>query len=202
MLLSYGHTKRVPAYDVRGIKKHVAAVAALESEVGNPNAAVCGCMIEFRSGLPAPTPRHRAVHERCCCLATRALYHEARLEDYSPESSTSAGQRGRARGRLSARGQAAIRGRGSRGGRRGARGTGGAGRSRRRGAAVNLGQDDVLRVENLQALRIADEQARIQSLDLQMSHNLLQLCLTRDPSLMFDLLTMSSADPPPSGPQE
>ena len=34
-----------------------------------------------------------------------------------------------------------------------------------------------------------------------MSHNLLQLCLTRDPSLMFDLLTMSSADPPPSGPQ-
>ena len=32
------------------IKKHVAAVAALESEVGNPNAAVCGCMIEFRSG--------------------------------------------------------------------------------------------------------------------------------------------------------
>ncbi|CAL8249499.1 unnamed protein product [Boreogadus saida] len=27
------------------------------------------------------------------------------------------------------------------------------------------------------------------------------LCLTRDPSLMFDLLTMSSADPPPSGPQ-
>ncbi|CAL8237870.1 unnamed protein product [Boreogadus saida] len=31
------------------IKKHVAAVAALESEVGNPNAAVCGCMIEFRS---------------------------------------------------------------------------------------------------------------------------------------------------------
>ncbi|CAL8366429.1 unnamed protein product [Boreogadus saida] len=33
------------------IKKHVAAVAALESEVGNPNAAVCGCMIEFRSDL-------------------------------------------------------------------------------------------------------------------------------------------------------
>ncbi|CAL8389310.1 unnamed protein product [Boreogadus saida] len=33
------------------IKKHVAAVAALESEVGNPNAAVCGCMIEFRSAF-------------------------------------------------------------------------------------------------------------------------------------------------------
>ncbi|CAL8236942.1 unnamed protein product, partial [Boreogadus saida] len=30
---------------------------------------------------------------------------------------------------------------------------------------------------------------------------IIQLCLTRDPSLMFDLLTMSSADPPPSGPQ-
>ena len=27
-----------------------APVAALESEVGNPNAAVFGCMIEFRSG--------------------------------------------------------------------------------------------------------------------------------------------------------
>ena len=27
-----------------------AHVAALESEVGNPNAAVFGCMIEFRSG--------------------------------------------------------------------------------------------------------------------------------------------------------
>ncbi|CAL8291097.1 unnamed protein product, partial [Boreogadus saida] len=35
------------------IKKHVAAVAALESEVGNPNAAVCGCMIEFRSVVDA-----------------------------------------------------------------------------------------------------------------------------------------------------
>ncbi|CAL8336977.1 unnamed protein product [Boreogadus saida] len=50
-ILSYEHTKRVPAYDIRGIKKHVAAVAALESEVGNPNAAVCGCMIEFRSAF-------------------------------------------------------------------------------------------------------------------------------------------------------
>ncbi|CAL8286046.1 unnamed protein product [Boreogadus saida] len=95
-------------------------------------------------------------------------------------------QRGRARGRLSARGQAAIRGRGSRGGRRGARGTGGAGRSRRRGAAVNLGQDDVL-----QEFKVWISKCRI-----------IQLCLTRDPSLMFDLLTMSSADPPPSGPQE
>ncbi|CAL8339118.1 unnamed protein product [Boreogadus saida] len=28
----------------------MSAVAALESEVGNPNAAVFGCMIEFRSG--------------------------------------------------------------------------------------------------------------------------------------------------------
>ncbi|CAL8361524.1 unnamed protein product [Boreogadus saida] len=53
MSLCYEHTKRVPAYDIRGIKKHVAAVAALESEVGNPNAAVCGCMIEFRSDLLA-----------------------------------------------------------------------------------------------------------------------------------------------------
>ncbi|CAL8352735.1 unnamed protein product [Boreogadus saida] len=33
------------------IKKHVTAVAALESEVGNPNAAVFGCMIEFRSAF-------------------------------------------------------------------------------------------------------------------------------------------------------
>ncbi|CAL8337276.1 unnamed protein product [Boreogadus saida] len=33
------------------IKKHVAAVAALESEVGNPNVAVFGCMIEFRSAF-------------------------------------------------------------------------------------------------------------------------------------------------------
>ncbi|CAL8350777.1 unnamed protein product [Boreogadus saida] len=29
------------------------------------------------SGLPAPTPRHRAVHERCCCLATRV--HKMRV---------------------------------------------------------------------------------------------------------------------------
>ncbi|CAL8349711.1 unnamed protein product [Boreogadus saida] len=30
----------------------MSAVAALESEVGNPNAAVFGCMIEFRSDEP------------------------------------------------------------------------------------------------------------------------------------------------------
>ncbi|CAL8236944.1 unnamed protein product [Boreogadus saida] len=28
-------------------------------------------MVDKWLGLPAPTPRHRAVHERCCCLATR-----------------------------------------------------------------------------------------------------------------------------------
>ncbi|CAL8234465.1 unnamed protein product [Boreogadus saida] len=33
------------------------AVAALESEVGNPNAAVCGCMIEFRSGIGVVSSR-------------------------------------------------------------------------------------------------------------------------------------------------
>ncbi|CAL8350789.1 unnamed protein product [Boreogadus saida] len=26
----------------------------------------------FNEGLPAPTPRHRAVHERCCCYAAAA----------------------------------------------------------------------------------------------------------------------------------
>ncbi|CAL8253584.1 unnamed protein product [Boreogadus saida] len=43
----------------------MSAVAALESEVGNPNAAVFGCMIEFRSaltggsrGVPRPVLRY------------------------------------------------------------------------------------------------------------------------------------------------
>lgn len=56
-------------------------------------------------------------------------------------------------------------------------------------------------MENLQAQRIADEQARIQTLSLEESHQLLQICLTRDPSLMFDLLHMlTSGNAPPPGP--
>ncbi|CAL8267140.1 unnamed protein product [Boreogadus saida] len=47
------------------IKKHVAAVAALESEVGNPNAAVFGCMIEFRS---VHHVSERTVSQRVVCL--------------------------------------------------------------------------------------------------------------------------------------
>ncbi|CAL8339484.1 unnamed protein product [Boreogadus saida] len=43
--------KKMTKARMQRIKKHVAAVAALESEVGNPNAAVCGCMKEFRSAF-------------------------------------------------------------------------------------------------------------------------------------------------------
>ncbi|CAL8389927.1 unnamed protein product [Boreogadus saida] len=46
------------------IKKHVAAVAALESEVGNPNAAVFGCMIEFRSVHHVSERTNKRTNER------------------------------------------------------------------------------------------------------------------------------------------
>ncbi|CAL8234541.1 unnamed protein product, partial [Boreogadus saida] len=63
------------------IKKHVAAVAALESEVGNPNAAVFGCMIEFRSVLPSVAKVCIAAFSKHLCPSLVAIWCVAhRLE--------------------------------------------------------------------------------------------------------------------------
>lgn len=41
----------------------------------------------------------------------------------------------------------------------------------------------------------------LQGLSLEQSHQVLELCLTRDPSLMFDVLERISEDAPPPGPR-
>lgn len=43
-------------------------------------------------------------------------------------------------------------------------------------------------------------QARIRGLSLEQAHQVLELCLTRDPSLMFDVLERMSENAPPPGP--
>ncbi|XP_038136202.1 P2X purinoceptor 7-like [Cyprinodon tularosa] len=49
----------------------------------------------------------------------------------------------------------------------------------------------------MRADRIANEDARIQSLDLQQAREILRGALTRDPSLMFDLAHRTSGPPGP-----
>ncbi|CAL8339708.1 unnamed protein product [Boreogadus saida] len=77
----------------------MSAVAALESEVGNPNAAVFGCMIEFRSGqdhfylVYGDTPRHTPILENVAhsrgsaeVLEWQEVSGRARLSAYQRDS--------------------------------------------------------------------------------------------------------------------
>ncbi|XP_055003828.1 P2X purinoceptor 7 [Boleophthalmus pectinirostris] len=63
----------------------------------------------------------------------------------------------------------------------------------------NLTEEDLTRVQNLRVQRIASDRARIQRLSLNESHLLLERCLNREPSLLFDLLDTdpNPEDPPP-----
>ncbi|CAL8363129.1 unnamed protein product [Boreogadus saida] len=62
------------------------------------------------------------------------------------------------------------------------------------------------RVETIRIQRITNEQVRIRDLNLEASHHLLELCLEREPSLIFDLLAMSiphpTSDPQQPGPSD
>ncbi|XP_077403718.1 uncharacterized protein LOC144036736 isoform X2 [Vanacampus margaritifer] len=78
---------------------------------------------------------------------------------------------------------------------RGGRGVIGARRTRGRGTRTargrgglldDMSQDDIARVQNVQAQRIASDRARIQSLSHEECQVLLERCLNREPSLIFD----------------
>ncbi|XP_077370961.1 uncharacterized protein LOC144014669 [Festucalex cinctus] len=56
-------------------------------------------------------------------------------------------------------------------------------------------EDDIARVQNLQAQRITSAWARIQSLSHEECQVLLEQCLNREPSLIFDLLDTCNATP-------
>ncbi|XP_038145136.1 uncharacterized protein LOC119786109 [Cyprinodon tularosa] len=62
---------------------------------------------------------------------------------------------------------------------------------------LELTQEDFERIRDMRADRIANEDARIQSLDLQQAREILRGALTRDPSLMFDLAHRTSGPPGP-----
>ncbi|KAL1006776.1 hypothetical protein UPYG_G00076950 [Umbra pygmaea] len=74
------------------------------------------------------------------------------------------------------------------------------GRRGRSVGATNLGEEDLRRVLSLQAQTAAYEQDKICEMSLDQSHQVLELCLTRDPSLMFDVLQRLSENAPPTGP--
>ncbi|XP_055039100.1 uncharacterized protein [Misgurnus anguillicaudatus] len=86
----------------------------------------------------------------------------------------------------------------SRGRRRSTPRTRGRGRGRGRGrnaADKHLRTDDLERVHLLQAQRLTITQEKINGLDLEQSRQLLQRCVTRDPSMIFDILWSSAEDP-------
>ncbi|KAK1892904.1 P2X purinoceptor 7 [Dissostichus eleginoides] len=70
------------------------------------------------------------------------------------------------------------------------------------GPGVESEEDVIERRGGEEEEEAEDGEARIQGLSLQQSHQLLELCLTRDPSLMFDLLRFTSDAPPPGPPVE
>nr|XP_055065191.1 uncharacterized protein LOC129447207 [Misgurnus anguillicaudatus] len=98
------------------------------------------------------------------------------------------GRRGRGRGASTSRERGECgRGRGS-------------GRARGRGRLlVDLSREDFLRVEELHKQRMAIEEDMIKRLTLDDCQQLLQRWLTREPSLIFDLMSLTP-DPPPPGP--
>ncbi|XP_013856187.1 P2X purinoceptor 7 [Austrofundulus limnaeus] len=86
------------------------------------------------------------------------------------------------------RGTSRIRRRGSR-----LRGASGRTRGRRRGRRLgstsdDLNREDMARVDRLRMERTAYERDLIQHLDLQQTQQVLEQCLARDPSMIFDVL--------------
>uniref|UniRef100_A0A1A8L5P1 Purinergic receptor P2X, ligand-gated ion channel, 7 n=1 Tax=Nothobranchius pienaari TaxID=704102 RepID=A0A1A8L5P1_9TELE len=82
---------------------------------------------------------------------------------------------GRVRGRRRVRGQARTRG----------------------GLLADLTRDDLERVQQLRQQLVAVEEARINRLTLEECQQLLQRCLTREPSLIFDLMSLIPDHPQP-----
>uniref|UniRef100_A0A1A8CCW0 Gypsy retrotransposon integrase-like protein 1 n=2 Tax=Nothobranchius kadleci TaxID=1051664 RepID=A0A1A8CCW0_NOTKA len=82
---------------------------------------------------------------------------------------------GRVRGRRRVRGQARTRG----------------------GLLADLTRDDLERVQQLRQQLVAVEEARINRLTLEECQQLLQRCLTREPSLIFDLMSLTPDHPQP-----
>ncbi|KAF7221502.1 uncharacterized protein [Nothobranchius furzeri] len=82
---------------------------------------------------------------------------------------------GRVRGRRQVRGQAGTRG----------------------GLLADITRDDLERVQQLRQQLVAVKEARIKGLTLEECQQLLQRCLTRGPSLIFDLMSLTPDHPQP-----